>query len=100
MIEVAQGFSAVVCGEGPGCCLGTCPCPNPLRLISARHPCQFACRVQEGQEPNQFIQTQASTPDWFRSLHSVHQPWLPRSGDGGEPTHSQEQETSCLRDDF
>lgn len=46
--------------------------------ISARHPCQFPCRVQERQEPNQLIQTLASTPDWFWSLHNVHQPWLPK----------------------
>lgn len=34
---------------------------------------------------SQFMQTQASTTDWFWSLHSVHQPWLPRSGESPQP---------------
>lgn len=44
--------------------------------VSTRHPGQLPCGLQEGQEPNQLIQAQASAPDWFWSLHGAHQPWL------------------------
>lgn len=65
--------------------------------ISARLPSQFPCRLQEDQEPNQLIQTQASTPVWFWSLHSVHQPWLPRSRGAGEPTAKNRRQTAQRR---
>lgn len=81
MTKMSQGFTAAVCGEvsaalsmhwGPVLVLAFLGKDSGTCSISARPPCQFPCRLQEDQEPNQLIQTQASTPDWLWSLHSVH----------------------------